>query len=381
MRTPAPATPVRLDGPGGVGQAAVSAISQSTTSSSEPRCGEPGSLALGAGAPGEHLLGETDDLVGCAPLVECRGEEREQLRHHLGRGCGAHRPQVDQLAGGAEPRSAPAGGAQQLRAHGGERFVGLGEGHAAADERTGQTGDEHCIVDGGAHVGDAQLQRLVARRGPHVPVDPRRRVDRRGGQQLLDDLLVLGARGEVLGAAGGRPPTEHLAAVARVAGVPARPERRAGRQGGDRREPRPDVVHRRDGELAVGHADVHVAAEHDLLAGQVGVVLGDRPVVLARGDPLLVRGRLRVRPCGDDRPAHAPRPTHPPGGAGGRARPGHRRACGTPGCRSRSGSAAARGTPRREPCAARPRRARPRRPGAARGCRGGRAGTPPPHRS
>ena len=96
---------------------------------------------------------------------------------------------------------------------------------------------------------------------------------------------------------GRRPAPPQLGAVAGVAGVAPAPERRVGRQGHDRRQPRPDAVHDRDGQLGIVDADVDVHAADDLLPGQL-LVLPLHDLVLRIDVGILGPGRERVRAGG-----------------------------------------------------------------------------------
>ena len=69
----------------------------------------------------------------------------------------------------------------------GERRCG-----AVTDQRTGEPGHHHGVVDRGAHVGDPHLDRLVSGRRPGIPVDAGGIIDAAGRHELPDDLVVLG---------------------------------------------------------------------------------------------------------------------------------------------------------------------------------------------
>ena len=169
-----------------------------------------------------------------------------------------------------------------------------------AHEGTGEPAHHDGVVDGGAGVGDANLQRLVLGGGADVPVDAGGTVDALGGDELSDDVVELGPRRQRFWRAGGRPAAEHLRAVAGVAGVDPLPERRARREGEERCQPRADVVHRGDGELALGHGHVDVAPEDLLLMGELGVADLQLAVGVLVGDLAVVGRGEGMRSSGGD---------------------------------------------------------------------------------
>ena len=75
---------------------------------------------------------------------------------------------MHEVAAHAVPRGPPAGGSQQVTAHGLTRLRVVGEG---LDERPDESHDDQGVVEVGAGVGDPDLDRRVVRRQTGVEVE------------------------------------------------------------------------------------------------------------------------------------------------------------------------------------------------------------------
>ena len=157
----------------------------------------------------------------------------------------------------------------------------------------------HGILEPGAHVGDAHLERGKAGGGAQVPPDLARVLDDVVAHEQIDGVAVLLPALEAAGQARARQLLVGGEAVALEAGVLALGERRGGREHQQVRQEIARLVHEVDAQLVVLDADVHVHAADDEAAADAGEVAGDGLVALALGRLLRAPAREGVGGGGD----------------------------------------------------------------------------------
>lgn len=235
--------------------------------------GENLALPARGGAALDRPSRERRDFVPFAVVLKRRSDVREERLDHGRRGNGTHRVEVDELPVEAVSSRLPLGRAQQLGPHLGRWLPGDRGVVTCPGQAAGQPGDHHGLVQRHTDVGDAELDRLKTRRRANIPVDLRpvrdgpRRLERR------DQIVEVGPGRERLRGARRRPTAPHLRPETRIPRVGPKPVGRVRSERQHHREPRAAAVHDLDRGVSIADPDVDVAAEDQLLAGELCVVL------------------------------------------------------------------------------------------------------------
>ena len=187
--------------------------------------------------------------------------------------------------------------------HPGAALSVLGE---TLDERDDERRQRGRVLQTRLGVHRADLDRAEPWMGSHVVPEVGVVLDR----AAVDERLH--ARLEVLPAVEARrqPDARERAEDRHAAGGQARllaaPQRRVGRQRDQQRHIGAQVVGDVDRLLGIGHADVHVHAEHELLARDEAERANQPAVAVVADDALVLPARERVGPrCPDPQPARA----------------------------------------------------------------------------
>src|SRR5919198_225469 len=202
--------------------------------------------------------------------------------------------EVDQLAVDAEAEGAELVLVDERRRVLAEAEVLRAELQQLGADRLDERGQADDLVDPGAGVADAELDRRVLPVGAQVPPDALAVVDGAGPDQQLHVVLEVVVGGELRRDAAAREARPDHAAVGLEAGAPVRPEGAGGRQRQQVRQEVARLVHHLDARLRVGDADVHVHAEDQQLADQVLHLLLEQLVALHLGDALVLPAGERV---------------------------------------------------------------------------------------
>src|SRR5579875_2571106 len=272
------------------------------------RRAEDAELAVGAVAAPEDLL-DPAELLLASELARLRAQRLQRPPHEGGdrQPVAAAGLEVDHRGGEPVAGGEPLVLARQDAVEGGDLHAPLDELGVVLHERLAVGGDRDRVVEPADGVADPDLDRAQAGMEADVPPDVGVVLDAAGLLELVDDLGVVGVVAETRRQARAREGGEDHVTGGVEAGRLSAPERGAGRERDELWQVGDQPVHHLDRLLRSVDGDVHVHPEDQLAAGDVLHLVGERPVAVARRDPLPLEEREGVGAGRADPQALAPR--------------------------------------------------------------------------
>src|SRR5579871_786244 len=229
---------------------------------------EGGELAVGARPLLHNAIGVFYFLAAAKLIDDIADEPFDKFTYQVARWDFRLLAEIDQLAVESVAHGAPLVLFDQVEGVDAEGHIVAAQLPQLGDDGLEDGGDADRLVDARADIADAELQRRVRVVRAHVPPDFRAVGDGVGGDQCIDEVLVIGPGGEGARDAAAWEVSEDDAAVRFQAGVASHPEGRAGGQAQDMRQQVTNDVHGVDQEFAVLDADMHVRPEDQQALGQ-----------------------------------------------------------------------------------------------------------------
>ena len=247
----------------------------------------------------ESRLDQSADLLVVAQLLQVRAQPFERTLHHL---LGLDRLRmclvIEERPGQSAARRLPHRRPLERHRDRTVRDPLLDVLECLSNGGPEEPSDHHRVVDDGARVADAQLQRRDVVGGAHVEVRHSGVSQDTGPDQVLDQAVVVGGRRQGTGGSSAGPALPHDRPDARVARVRSVPERGAGRERQENGQDPGDPLRGEHSQIPIGDPDVDLQPADELLVDEHAVLLLHHPVAAGSGEVEVLNRRQRCRPRG-----------------------------------------------------------------------------------